>query len=434
MPVQRRLRRSLLECAQCSDGQMECSKARPQCDGCKSQRLSCRYGDQLPLKQPRRQSDSRSRKTISRASKISFTSDSSLYSSPSPPDTHRDASITSPASSLSTEHNFPTVSLVERAKVQPAHDAEPLSSEDQPVVYHWCHSTEDSLTPTKSKDRSWQALIRRESSRYLSLHHSTLALSALQLAFTNEVDSSKRKGHLQVAHQHYTQAVQTFPTIPNTPTPSACNAAFSTASILFMCELASSALAGEDSPFAKRSNHQSPTSPSLHKLLELFNNVRALSSTQDMLDTVEEGELHDLFTRSDPYHQLPSTYTLTILSMRNLNVTTAKKDASHESAVYDDAIAKLDKSLEMLSKGGDPTMIALRWMFRIPSRFLELVQEKQPLALIIFAHYCAVLHHLRDRWWMGDWGARLVKEISLLLGPDRIFSILWAADIVGVQT
>jgi hypothetical protein len=162
--------------------------------------------------------------------------------------------------------------------------------------------------------------------------------------------------------------------------------------------------------------------------------VRNFSSGSGVLDTVEKGQLKALFTQTDPYHQLPSTYTLTILTMRNLNAASAKADPSHETAVYNDAIGKLDHSLAMLSKGGEPTMIALRWMFRIPSRYIELVREKQPLALIIFAHYCAVLHHLRDRWWMGDWGTRLVKEISQLLGPERLGSILWASDIVGIQT
>jgi hypothetical protein len=214
-----------------------------------------------------------------------------------------------------------------------------------------------------------------------------------------------------------------------------------------MCDLASSALAGEVSksvlpsldsqtPTAQTESHDpSPSSSSsLQKLLDLFDTIRALLPSPETLNKVENGALRDLFTQGDPYHQLPSTYTLTILSMKNLNAVSAKKDPAHETAVYNDTIANLDNSLEMLTKGGDPTTIALRWMFRIPSRYLDLVREEQPLALIIFAHYCAVLHHLRDRWWMGDLGARLLKEICRLLGPERMGSILWATDIVGIQT
>ncbi|GFF40396.1 hypothetical protein IFM51744_04455 [Aspergillus udagawae] len=238
-----------------------------------------------------------------------------------------------------------------------------------------------------------------------------------------------------------------LPNILETPTASGPNAAFSAASILFMCDLASSALARENpksvlpslnnqTPTSQTDNHDpSPSSSSsLLKLLDLFDTIRALLPSPKTLLEVENGALKDLFTQGDPYHQLPSTYTLTILSMKNLNAVSAKKDPSHDTVVYNDTITNLDNSLEMLTKGGEPTAIALRWMFRVPSRYLDLVREGQPLALIIFAHYCAVLHHLRHRWWMGDLGARLLKEICRQLGPERMGSILWATDIVGIQT
>ncbi|KAL4869941.1 hypothetical protein BDV12DRAFT_70935 [Aspergillus spectabilis] len=455
MPVQRRLRRSPLECAQCTEGQMECSKARPACDECKSQQLSCRYRDQSFSQSPRRQSESRPRKIGPRKTKGSITSDSSRYSS-SPPPADRHLSTVSPSSSQSVE-SIASEDIDDEEEKRPRkyYAGGDLNPEDERLRENWSASTEQSLTHGKSKDRSWQSTIRRETDLCTALYHSTLALSAIQLATTSEAGTPKRKSHLQAAERHYREAVEAFPPGPNKPSQSKCNASFSAASILFMCELASSSLDGEGCKLSRPSDgHPSPSpqpgqkeqkenkahngtsssSPTLLKLLALFETVRTFSSGSGVLDTVEKGQLQALFTQTDPYHQLPSTYTLTILTMRNLNAASAKADPSHETAVYNDTIGKLDHSLAMLSKGGEPTMIALRWMFRIPSRYIELVREKQPLALIIFAHYCAVLHHLRDRWWMGDWGTRLVKEISQLLGPERLGSILWASDIVGIQT
>jgi hypothetical protein len=314
-----------------------------------------------------------------------------------------------------------------------------LSSQDQRLLDNWQTTTELSLTPAKSKDRSWQSLIRREAPRHPALHHSALALSAIHLASKGKTGSSERNENLKAAGHHYNQAMEKLSKLQDMTTSSECNSTFSASSILFMCDLASSALDGEDWKSPDRPDRDPSPAPqkatsSLEKLLVLFKTVRQLIPSKETLDTAEKGELQELFTRADPYHQLPSTYTLTILSMRNLNNTTAKADPAHETKVYDEAITYLDNSLAMLSKGGDPTMVALRWMFRIPSRYIELVEEKKPLALIVFAHYCAVLHHLRDRWWMDGLGARLVKEISQLLEPARMNSILWASDIVGVQT
>ncbi|KAL6229721.1 hypothetical protein BDW75DRAFT_224553 [Aspergillus navahoensis] len=425
MPVQRRLRKSPLQCTQCAEGEMECSKARPQCDECKSQQLLCRYRDQ---------------KSAPYRTKTAAAPDSPLYSSPSPPLIHHrqsNASSTS-SSSQSTESNTSSESRNdERAETPETCHVEDSSLVDKRLWDNWRSSTEQSLTHNKSKDQSWQSLIQRESDRFPALRHSTLALSAIQLALTSGTGtgSAKRKAHLQEADAHYSQAVDAVTPIDEKSSESRCNAAFSTASILLMCKLASASLAEDVLRLgSQKEDENGGSSPSLHKLLNIFRTVRGLSSGTGVIDTVEKGELKALFTQTDPYHQLPSTYTLTILAMRNLNNASAKKDPSHETTVYEDAISKLDRSLEMLSKGGEPTMIALRWLFRLPSRYLDLVRDKRPLALIIFAHYCAVLHHLRDRWWMGDWGTRLVKEISQLLGPERMGSILWASDIVGIQT
>ncbi|KAL4972872.1 hypothetical protein BDW66DRAFT_114687 [Aspergillus desertorum] len=425
MPVQRRLRKSPLECAQCAEGQMECCKARLQCDDCKSQHLPCRYRDQKPA--PYR--------TKTAAGPVS-----PLCSSPSPRTIHHRPSNASSTSSWSqsTESNTSSESRTEeRAGTPETCHVEDASLGDLQLWNNWRSSTEQSLTHNKSKDQSWQFLIQRESDRYPALRHSTLALSAIQLASNSEAGSAKRKARLQEADAHYSQAVDAATPVDEKPSESRCNAAFSTASILLMCELASASLAEDGlrlSSQQEEEDEDAASLPSLRKLLNMFRTVRGLSSSSEVIDTVEKGQLKALFTQTDPYHQLPSTYTLTILAMRNLNNASAREDPSHESTVYEDAISKLDRSLEMLSKGGEPTMIALRWLFRLPSRYLDLVREKRPLALIIFAHYCAVLHHLRDRWWMGDWGSRLVKEISQLLGPERMGAILWASDIVGIQT
>ncbi|GIJ91092.1 hypothetical protein Asppvi_010057 [Aspergillus pseudoviridinutans] len=456
MPVQRLLRRSPLQCSQCSELEMECSKTRPQCDGCRRHRLSCRYGNSVPSKPRRPHSGVRASRATPSKAKASSSSDdssssssSSSYSSPSPP-AQQYPPAASPSTSHSPESNISEVEQDDKSKVLEAEAGKPsedLNPEDQCLLDNWCNSTQQSLAHSKSRDHPWQAIIRRETSKHPALRHSTLALSAIELASTSEAGTPQRERHLQAARNHYTQATEKLPNILETPTASGPNAAFSTASILFMCDLASSALAGEGSKSVLPSlDNQTPTSqtespdpspsssPSLQKLLDLFDTIRALLPSPETLNKVENGAMKDLFTHGDPYHQLPSTYTLTILSMKNLNAVSAKKDPLHETAVYNDTIANLDNSLEMLTKGGDPTTIALRWMFRIPARYLDLVREEQPLALIIFAHYCAVLHHLRDRWWMGDLGARLLKEICRLLGPERMGSILWATDIVGIQT
>ena len=54
----------------------------------------------------------------------------------------------------------------------------------------------------------------------------------------------------------------------------------------------------------------------------------------------------------------------------------------------------------------------------IPARFIGLVEEQQPRALAILAHYFALLSTCSDVWWVGHSGARESRRIREVL-PDE---------------
>lgn len=58
-----------------------------------------------------------------------------------------------------------------------------------------------------------------------------------------------------------------------------------------------------------------------------------------------------------------------------------------------------------------------------PVEFVDLLEDSQPEALVILAHYGALMHECREFWAVGDSGRRLVQLASSLLGPH------WDANI-----
>jgi hypothetical protein len=54
----------------------------------------------------------------------------------------------------------------------------------------------------------------------------------------------------------------------------------------------------------------------------------------------------------------------------------------------------------------------------VPKRYIELVEEGQPRALVILAYYFAFLARLRGVWWIGDTGRREIRAIRSLLGSE----------------
>jgi hypothetical protein len=60
-----------------------------------------------------------------------------------------------------------------------------------------------------------------------------------------------------------------------------------------------------------------------------------------------------------------------------------------------------------------------------PKRYIELVEEGQPRALAVLAHYFSFLARLRDVWWVGDTGRREIRAIQILLDSPWVEQLKW---------
>ncbi|ETS78054.1 hypothetical protein PFICI_10116 [Pestalotiopsis fici W106-1] len=63
-----------------------------------------------------------------------------------------------------------------------------------------------------------------------------------------------------------------------------------------------------------------------------------------------------------------------------------------------------------------PTHIILAWPIRISAEFIELLEQRQPIPLIILAHWAVLLYFDRDFWVFGDAGRQIVRPILGYLG------------------
>jgi hypothetical protein len=170
----------------------------------------------------------------------------------------------------------------------------------------------------------------------------------------------------------------------------------------------------------------------LDEFFEVFRLTRWLISIMNpLLGRVEAGELGPLVKPEDSHPTMPDMSRLVVLSLRRQNGMEALRDPAHEETLYESAIEHLSVSLEKLMKGGEPKVFAFCWIFRVPAGFLELLEARQPFALVVLAHYAVNLHHLRDCWWMGDWGTRILSEIGDSLEPEWRALIGWPVDATG---
>ncbi|PTB41916.1 hypothetical protein M441DRAFT_139346 [Trichoderma asperellum CBS 433.97] len=59
--------------------------------------------------------------------------------------------------------------------------------------------------------------------------------------------------------------------------------------------------------------------------------------------------------------------------------------------------------------------LSFSWLFRVPARYVELLERRQPASLIIFAHFALLLHNAPRFWWNKGMSAKIVKAVSAVL-------------------
>lgn len=72
----------------------------------------------------------------------------------------------------------------------------------------------------------------------------------------------------------------------------------------------------------------------------------------------------------------------------------------------------------------------ISWPVIIPPRYIDLLEERTPEALVILAYFGALLHLHREMWMFGDSGAYIVTSIKGYLGPDWNIWLHWPSEFV----
>lgn len=309
---------------------------------------------------------------------------------------------------------------------------ETLSPQDLELIMHWCTTTYRSMARDRIAEPLWQTVIPHLSLQFSSLRHGLLGLSALQLAGAST--SAERKWqHLDSARKHQAHAlagvcldgVQDL-------TMAQCNASFALCRVLLVFSYAYCLIDIEDDDDDDEEKEGKEQPDILGKFQGVFELTRWLVGAMMMtMDRVAAGELSPLVRTEVTRPTMPDMSQLVVSSLRRRNVSEAQRDPAHEKEVYDQAIEHLRSSLEQLMNGGEPRDFAFCWPFRIPVRYQDLLRERKPFALVVLAHYAVILHHLRDSWWMADWGIRILREIDNSLEPGSRHLISWPIDATG---
>lgn len=71
------------------------------------------------------------------------------------------------------------------------------------------------------------------------------------------------------------------------------------------------------------------------------------------------------------------------------------------------------------------------WLYKMDHQFIEMLNQRSPLALVVFAHFVVLLKYLGSCWWMQGWSTHLLQEIWSLLDEEHRMWIRWPIEEIG---
>ncbi|KAF2966427.1 hypothetical protein GQX73_g7156 [Xylaria multiplex] len=125
------------------------------------------------------------------------------------------------------------------------------------------------------------------------------------------------------------------------------------------------------------------------------------------------------------------SYIASPQAIKTQGALTLLTSASHPNNTPDATIAACNEALVLL-KGwvvtvdGCPKNWAhfFYWPCAVSEAFVLVLGERQPIAILIFIHWCAVMHHAPETWFLDGWARRTALAAMTAIPPTIDYDLL----------
>lgn len=293
------------------------------------------------------------------------------------------------------------------------------------LLHHFTTETCFTLSDRQESHSLWQVTAPQEAFRHEFLMRGILAISALHLSHLRPHMSDH---YAHIAAQHQDAALSCFRLVMAKMDQSNCDAFFALSSLIVVYGFESPKAADSLGMFTYNGEHSD-------EWLPLIRGVNSILQT--VFPWIKNGRLSGLLHDHD---RGPTETGI--------------------PAILDDQLKQLESFCNNV-KGGEEAIIACRtavgqlqhcfvrmnnkmpyecevslaflWPVMIPEYFLSMLNQKRPEALIILAHYCVIVHHLDDYWWMRGWAMRIIENIHRELDDEWRYWLQWPTSAINVK-
>lgn len=290
--------------------------------------------------------------------------------------------------------------------VMAAVQSEPtLNMDHLELLHHYCTETYQTFASEDELQGVWKVVVVRMGISFPPLMYELLAISALHLAHScpgNGAWYHRKSIELQ------TQALSAF-TAQSNVDESNCGPVLIFTSLLGLHMLCDpSGTQDSDSQSSKYLNH-------VIRTVGLLRSVKGLAIS-NWEQEIRQTDLKPLLQVQQPVkpYDIPQPCI-------DLATIAHHSDLSSEASdAYSHAIERLQWAFcvsQTDSQRHNTFKWLLAWPIQLSEKYLDLLSQRRPEALIVLAYFGALMVDYRDCWAVGDKGLVLIREISEPLGP-----------------
>lgn len=69
----------------------------------------------------------------------------------------------------------------------------------------------------------------------------------------------------------------------------------------------------------------------------------------------------------------------------------------------------------------------------VKPEYFDLLRHRNPMALVILAHYAVVLWYCREQWWCSNWGWRVVSVVASMLPKRYVVALAYPFQVLNLE-
>lgn len=320
---------------------------------------------------------------------------------------------------------------------------------DLELIHFWSTQTYMTMTSKLTAHLVWRDVIFREGLKHDFLLHALMATAALHKATNHAEDSDTHAKYIKVAFSYQNAALAGY--IPALSRPSEENAValFVLSALLsiwlFGSKKLPEALNGvkfTSSPnflpqMVKPASENEPTD--FLEILTLLQGINAV--VKQTIQWLQSGGIGPLF--QPPLEgELPPNPPDIEASFQMMqdrierNNSLQIDSAKHMNREGDQTNLKRLNELRYIARARtvlEHDQQVFAWPVTSELPYIELIRQRDPMAIALFIHWAACFKCLDHLWWAKGWSYRLVKDASLLLDDSWADILAWPRKEVGLD-